>query len=130
MKRFIVTLLCAFLSLGMFSYSYSLGCRADGIPLEGGGSGSNEEGNDPQGHSLIPISCEYSSISSALVFYFYTDIGLVSIVVTNLVTGECESGTVNSQFGVVSFPITGGSGRYQLSISTQNGETYNGWFVL
>ena len=54
----------------------------------------------------------------------------MTVSVTNEMTGQIESGILDSQLGIVNFPILGSPGIYYLSLSTIAGRTYHGWFVI
>ena len=54
----------------------------------------------------------------------------MTITVSNLLTGTTETDVVNSQLGIVSFPITADPGFYYITIVTSSGDTYYGQFIL
>ena len=90
----------------------------------------NDEGDDPTSVGRIPISCVLLDSGAVLEFSFYSDLGFVTVSVTNEMTGQIESGILDNQLGIVNFPILGSPGIYYLSLSTIAGRTYHGWFVI
>jgi len=101
----------------------------DSIPIldyKGGGNGSN----DPDIIGNVPIGCSLSNFGTSLTFYFYSDFGYVSVRVVNLTSGETVSRLLDSQLGIVDFPISGESGFYHIYINAQNGHSYFGQFAI
>lgn len=96
------------------------------IDHSGGGGGSN----DPESIGNVPIGCSLSNFGTSLTFYFYSDFGYVSIRVVNLTSGETVSRLLDSQLGIVDFPISGESGFYHIYINAQNGHSYFGQFAI
>lgn len=132
MKYFYSLLALILLSLFMAQNAVCVSTSCSGVPIDigGGGSGNGSGGEDPNGASTIPITCEYSESTSELVFCFLSDFGDVTITVTNFLNGEVVTDTVNSQFGIVNFPISGDAEFYYISILTLSGATYHGQFAL
>lgn len=104
-------------------------CAADSIPIidnSGGGGGLN----DPKSVGFVPIGCELLGSGIDLLFSFYDNLGNVTITVTNLSTCEVDSRIVDSQLGLVFFPISGNPGFYSIIINPSGGGTYYGHFTL
>ena len=78
--------------------------------------------------SLSPISGMYAS--GAVELYFAAEVGLVSVTVINISTGEMWFETADSSNGVVSTAITSSAGSYLVTIETQTAGTFVGEFVL
>lgn len=89
------------------------------------------EQNKPKAPAFIPMEVYYNSSMSSLMFTFISDLGNVTVNVTNMSDGEWLEGTVNAQAGVTAlFPISGEAGHYILTITLQNGTEYEGIFDI
>lgn len=138
MKRITVAfiLLLGVISLLTFTSVYAFSPSV-GVPIVigtgGDGSGGGEgggEGDDPNSLGIVPITCEYIEDIPDLVFNFYSDLGNVTITITNLLTGEIVSRVVDTQLGIVNIPISGNAGYYYISIITPSGRHYHGQFTI
>ena len=138
MKRITVAfiLFCSLFSLLAFTSAYAYSPSV-GVPIVigtgGDGSGGGEgggEGDDPNSLAPVPITCEYIEDIPNLMFSFYSDLGNVSITITNLLTGEIVSRVVDTQLGIVNIPISGSAGYYYISIITPSGLYYHGQFTI
>ena len=109
---------------------YSMVNPADTIPVYNSTIGDIDDGDDPTSVGRIPISCVLLDSGAELEFSFFSDLGFVAVSVSNYMTGQIESGILDSQLGIVNFPILGSPGFYYISISTIAGRTYHGWFVI
>ena len=104
---------------------------SDTIPIHNYNSGGGgEEGEDPNGIGIVPIRCELANSESELIFYFYDDLGFVSVTVTNLTTFEVVSSVLDSQLGIECFPFSGTAGYYHIYLTTTLGRSYQGHFMI
>ena len=134
MKRITVAfiLFWGVISLLAFTSAYAYSPSA-GVPIviwTGGDGSGGGEGDDPNSLALVPIACEYIDDIPSLMFSFYSDLGNVTITITNLITGEIVSRVVDTQLGIINIPISGNAGYYYISIMTSSGQNYHGQFTL
>ena len=125
MKRITVAfiLFWGVISLLAFTSAYAYSPSA-GVPIvigTGGDGSGGGEGDDPN---------EYIDDIPSLMFSFYSDLGNVTITITNLITGEIVSRVVDTQLGIINIPISGNAGYYYISIMTSSGQNYHGQFTL
>ena len=83
--------------------------------------------------SLIeePISCHYYGMLTSIVTTFASDLGDVTLTVTNTSTGEVwydvfDSGTDPQAI----LPISGTPGFYEITYITSSGDVYEGSFTI
>lgn len=93
-------------------------------------SGGGDSGNDPENIGNVPIGCSLSEFGTSLTFYFYSDLGVLSVRVVNLTTGETISNLLDSQLGIIDLPLSGDTGFYHIYINAQNGHSYFGQFTI
>ena len=105
-------------------------CEGVPIDLGSGGSGNEGEGDDPNGVTVVPITCQLSDFADELEFGFLADLGNVTITLINISAGTTQTGMLNSQLGIVYFPITLGSGQYYMTLVTQTGKLYHAQFTV
>lgn len=86
------------------------------------------KGSLPRSVTLSPISCLY--ICGTLHFNFSSDIGQMTITVTNSLTGEQWFEMADAIDGSAEIAISDESGEYTILIETESGITYFGSFVL
>ena len=130
MNRFIsIIILTAFSCLIPYTgISSVINSSSVDIPIEGNqGSG---EGDDPNSVTVIPIICQLSDFADELEFGFLADLGNVTITLINFSAGTMQTGMLNSQLGIVYFPITLGSGQYYMTLVTPTGKTYHAQFAI
>ena len=111
---------------------YSMVCQSDTVQLRQTKGGGGDEGEDPNGtFSQVPILCIITEDETDLMFYFYDDLGYVSITIIGLDSGEISSGTLDSQLGIVDFPLLSyHSGLNRIILTTSDGQSYYGWFNI
>lgn len=83
--------------------------------------------------NMVPelISCNYSSLTNAIVTTFYSCIGDVNFTVANLMTGEIWYDTYDSsQEPQAVLYISGSRGTYVISYIAESGHTYEGILVI
>lgn len=78
----------------------------------------------------IPIAAFYYSTVSCLEIVFLSNVGDVTICLTNQTTGNNFNSQVNSSVSNVFIPINLGIGLYCVEFETQEGITYTGLFTL
>ncbi len=83
------------------------------------------EGDKP--NTEVPIACEKDSDAGVLDFTFTEDVGNVVVEVSNIVTGEKISTTINSAYGLGTVAISRQDGVYKVTLKTSDGE-YIGYF--
>ena len=128
----IVTLMLLTLWAGIPLYS-TASSDVTGIPLIGGtGGGGGEEGGGegPKSVTIVPITCALSDSGTDLEFCFLDDLGIVTVTLMNLSTGEIESCVLDSQLGIVDFAFSGAEGFYRIIITTSSGGSYHGSFII
>ena len=87
------------------------------------------DGSDDRGVVIIPLEAYYQGETIFLDFTY--NVGNVEVSVRNTTTGNCWSGTVNSADGMGEISITGGGvGSYTLTLVTEYGDCFNGYFNL
>ncbi len=79
---------------------------------------------------LIPINALYYVTFSYIDVSFTSNIGDVTITLTNQTTGGSTSMQSNSGFGGCLVPVTLGSGFYRISFVAQDGASYEGYFTV
>lgn len=77
-----------------------------------------------------PFYCTYENSDGAVYIDFMENVGLVSIAVSNLSTGETVYGTADSIDGSAMLYTSGEPGTYILQIGTESGDIYEGEFTL
>ena len=125
--QFILALL---LLLTYSDKGYSMIHPSDTIPIRNYSENGGEEGEDPNSIGIVPIRCELSDSELRLTFFFYDDLGFVSVTVTNLSTFEVESRVLDSQLGIDFFPFSGTAGHYRIFITTTFGRSFHGYFMM
>ena len=78
----------------------------------------------------IPIAAFYYSTVSCLEVVFLSNVGDVTICLTNQTTGNNCYSQVNSNLSNVFIPINLGIGTYCIEFETQEGITYTGLFTV
>ena len=92
----------------------------DEVPIE-----ASKEVTRP--NSEVPIICEKDSDAGVLDFTFAEDVGNVVVEVSNIMTGEKISTTINSAYGLGTVAISQQDGVYKVTLKTSDGE-YVGYF--
>ena len=77
-----------------------------------------------------PFYCTYESTVGSVCIDFMENVGLVSITVSNLSTGETVYGTADSIDGSAVLYTSGKPGSYILQIETESGDIYEGEFSI
>lgn len=90
---------------------------------------------DPAGTPVMrtlnqSISAVFNSTSNLLIIDFLSNLGEVTIRLTNVTTGSIASTVVDSSFGGCILPVTGGPGLYCLEFLLSDGTRYYGYFLI
>lgn len=78
--------------------------------------------------TLIPIECFL--VSDSIQVFFLENLGLITVEIENLTTGEYTQTVVNSATGSAIFPISGNTGSWTITFSLSDGTEYYGEFVI
>ncbi len=99
------------------------------IPLHKNLSG--DDGYDNRTLTSIPIECYYYGIMNILVTTFYSDLGDVSLTVTNCSTGNIWYDSFDSVLEPQTMlALSGEPGVYEIVYITESGGVYEGTLVL
>ncbi|MBR3013833.1 MAG: DUF3244 domain-containing protein [Bacteroidaceae bacterium] len=123
-KLFIYALL--FLTLGTGA-SAKATVKEGGIDIPIKREQVNNYSDVPKMPERIPISCEY--LSGVLYFDFYHDLGAVSVIVTNLTTGE-QWQVLLPTTDIATMNVSEESGNYRIEITTINNKVYYGEYDI
>lgn len=95
------------------------------IPLK------QKQGTYLQRGMILPIEATFDGLLSSIITSTSSDLGEVSLTVTNLSTGETWYDTFDSaSTPQVMTPISGSTGTYEIVYITESGEVYEGNFML
>ena len=87
----------------------------------------NSQSKGPRMPERIPISCEY--VDGALYFTFNYDLGAVSVVVTNVNTGEYRQNMLPAT-GIAIMDVSKDSGYYYIEMITNNKVYYGNFEII
>ena len=76
------------------------------------------------------ISAVFNSTSNLLIIDFLSNLGEVTIHLTNVTTGSIASIVADTSFGGCILPVTSGSGLYCLEFLLSDGTRYYGNFLI
>ena len=125
MKKFIFLFLAVFLPLSAFVLNADEKMNKQEIPLTQVLDGNSDRNN----RSLIqlPIECHYLSMMNSLVTTVWSDLGDVTLTVTNCSTGSVWYDSFDSALEPQTvLPISGEPGIYQIIYITESGDIYEG----
>lgn len=81
--------------------------------------------------NLPPLHAYYNGTSSEIYTMTTSDLGQIEMTVINLSTGEVWYDTFDSgTFMQTILPISGNSGYYTVTYTTESGSVYEGYFIL
>lgn len=129
MKTYYPRIFAVLIALTLCFCMYAKTDDEDGepIPLE-----YNEPGEDGKpiirGPLMLPVSAFYIEENACVGVSFISDLGSVTISLTNLTTMINANTIVNSSCGYCYIPITGGPGFYCIEFLTEDGARYYGYF--
>ena len=96
------------------------------IPIKHVGSGSTI-----RDLNLPPFHACYNGMSSEIHTTTTSDLGQIEMTVINLSTGEVWSDTFDSgTFMQTILPVSGDSGYYTVTYTTESGSVYEGYFIV
>ena len=129
MKHFVLSLMLVVMTLLVFPFH----SFAQDIPEDEDGDeiviiNQNQSGDGPARDILpVPINATLFRLSCCIEVEFLSNLGEVTITLTNLTTGTVSSTVANSGSGSVIIPFLYTSGLWQIAIITDN-STYFGFF--
>lgn len=129
MKHFVLSLMLVVMTLLVFPFH----SFAQDIPEDEDGDeiviiNQNQSGDGPARDILpVPINATLFRLSCCIEVEFLSNLGEVTITLTNLTTGTVSSTVANSGSGSVIIPFLYTSGLWQIVIIADN-STYFGFF--
>lgn len=79
---------------------------------------------------VIPIEASVDPVQSIITVSFLSNVGFVSIEVTNLITGGMNYYYEDSNSGCAILPFSGVTGYYIIRFITDDGRLYYGYFSI
>ena len=126
LKLFLLTLVM-FLPLSSFTLNADENKNKHEIPLYPVGPNDKEV----RGLVQVPVECYYFEMTNAVASIVWSDIGDVTLTVTNCSTGSVWHSSFDSAMEPQTFlAISGESGIYELIYITESGNTYIGNFTI
>lgn len=101
---------------------------SSGIDINQGGD--KEGGPSHRAPALIPIEAAYNPSLSGVILDFLYDLGMVTVSVENLMTGEMARSVVAACAGVQFLPVSGEAGMYKIMFTLPDGRWYWGTFEI
>ena len=124
MRKQIILLLAVLLPLFAFDMNADES-KNKVIPLK------QKQGTYLQRGMILPIEATFDGLLSSIITSTSSDLGEVSLTVTNLSTGETWYDTFDSSSTPQAMtPISGASGYYEVVYVTGSGDMYEGGFIL
>lgn len=129
MKHFVLSLMLVVMTLLVFPFH----SFAQDIPEDEDGDeiviiNQNQSGDGPARDILpVPINATLFRLSCCIEVEFLSNLGEVTITLTNLTTGTVSTTVANTGSGSVIIPFLYTSGLWQIAIITDN-STYFGFF--
>lgn len=124
MRKQIILLLAVLLPLFAFDMNADES-KNKVIPLK------QKQGTYLQRGMILPIEATFDGLLSSIITSTSSDLGEVSLTVTNLSTGETWYDTFDSSSTPQAMtPISGASGYYEVVYVTVSGDMYEGSFIL
>ena len=127
--KFLLIFLSVFLPLSVFAQNHDDNTDREKIPLTHVVDGSPDKDN----RSLIqlPIECHYLGMMDSVVTTVWSDLGDVTLSVTNCSTGSVWYDSFDSaQEPQTALPLSGEPGIYQIVYITESGGVYEGSFTI
>ena len=125
--KIILLFLAVFLPLSVFQLNADEKRNKQKIPLKP----LMEHNEDNRSLLQQPIECCYMGVTNLIQTAFSCDLGEVTLEVINMSTGEISCDTFDS--GVTPqtlLQISGDSGYYSITYTTESGDIYEGTLVL
>ena len=126
-KKIILLFLAALLPLSVFQLNADEKNKRKEIPLKQ----INKTHENNRSLILYPVESCYMGMMNLIQTTFSRDLGEVTLEVINTSTGEISCETFDS--GVTPqtlLPISGDSGYYTITYTTESGDIYEGYFTL
>ena len=82
------------------------------------------------GRSIVPLSVTLYQSMSCIEVVFLSNIGEVTIQLTNLSNNASVNTAIDSNCGSCIIPITNGSGLYRIDFITADGAQFCGYFIV
>ena len=79
---------------------------------------------------LVPLSAIYYSSVSCILVDFLSNIGSVTISLSNLSTGDSYNTVVDSTHGAVIIPFSNCPGIWRIGFQPETGTVYEGYFTI
>lgn len=130
MKKSLLSLMLAISAILVFPFqSYAQdNLDDDGEEIVIGDETVNGNGH---GRTLVPVRAMLFRTFGCIEVEFFSNIGEVTISLTNFTTGSFSTIVVDSQIGSVVVPFAPSSGLWQISFHLEGGGTsYSGTFIL
>ena len=132
MRHFVLSLMLVVMTLLVFPFH----SFAQDIPEDEEGDeiviiNQNQSGNGPARDILpVPINATLFRLSCCIEVEFLSNLGEVTIQLTNLSNNASVNTAVDSNCGSCIIPITNGSGLYQIVFITADGAQFYGYFSV
>lgn len=129
MKKYVLSLMLVVTAMFVFPFhSY-----AQNIPDEEEGTEVRIEeytSENGAGRSIVPLTVTLYQSLSCIEVAFLSNIGEVTIQLTNLSINASVNTVIDSNFGSCIIPVTNGSGIYRIEFITMEGTQFYGLFIL
>lgn len=126
--KFLLILLAVFLPLSASALNADEPPHKQDIPLY---PIDPEGGKDIRSQIQHPIECHYLGMINAFVTTVWSDLGDVTLIVTNCSTGSVWYSSFDSTMEPQNFlSISGESGFYEIIYVTESGNLYKGSFTI
>lgn len=132
MKHFVLSLMLVVMTLLVFPFH----SFAQDIPEDEEGDeiviiNQNQSGDGPARDILpVPINATLFRLSSCIEVEFLSNIGDVTIMLSNLMTGDYSITIFDSQEDTVILPFPNSSGLWQIGFRISDGSFYIGYFSV
>lgn len=128
MKKYFLSLMLVFTAMFVFPFH----SFAQNIPDEEQGTEVRIEeytSENGAGRSIVPLSVTLFQSMSCIEVVFLSNIGEVTIQLTNLSNNASVNTAIDSNCGSCIIPITNGSGLYRIDFITADGAQFCGYFI-
>ena len=128
-KKFIFLFLAVFLPLSAFVLKADEKMNKQEIPLHQVNNGNKDY--DSRSLIQLPVECHYLGMMNSLVTTVWSDLGDVTLTVTNCSTGSVWYDTFDSALeSQTLLTLSGEPGIYEIVYITGSGDIYKGTFNL
>ena len=127
-QKFIFFCLAVFMPLSTFVMNADEKLNKQEIPLHQTTSGNKDYDN--RSLTQLPIKCYYLGMMNAVATTVWSDLGDITMTVTNCSTGSVWYDTFDSSLeSQMMLTLSGEPGIYEILYITENGSVYEGNFV-